>query len=83
MNPRLLLGLVCLVAGVPLAAWSLAAGRLLPGLAGFALVFTFIYLAMEAMGRAGRPQEPLKKAADVAWSMKDSPPSGGDGRGGQ
>jgi hypothetical protein len=79
MNPRLLLGIACLLVGIPLAAWSLAAGQLLPALAGFALVFAFIYLAMEAMNRAGKQKEPLKKAASPAWSMKDMPTDNGDG----
>ena len=51
MNPRILLGAACLIAGIALAAWALAAGQLLLALVGFALIFTFIYLAMEAMGK--------------------------------
>ena len=83
MNPRLLLGFACLLVGVPLAAWSLAAGQLLLALVGFALVFAFIYLAMEAMNRAGKRTEPLKKAANAAWSMKDAPSGNGDGGSGK
>ena len=81
MNPRVLLGAACLISGIALAAWSLAAGQLLLALVGFALIFTFIYLAMEAMGKAGKPQEPLKKAANAAWSMKDTPAGGNDSGG--
>ena len=81
MSARVLLAVVSLVAGVMLAAWSLAAGQLLLAFAGFALIFVFLYLAMEAMSKAGKPKTPIKPAPDAAWSMKDQPP-GGDGAGG-
>ena len=76
MSPRVLIAIVCLVAGVILAAWSLAAGQLLLALAGFALIFVFLYLAMEAMSKAGKPKEAIRPAANAAWSMKDEPPGG-------
>ena len=76
MNPRVLGAIGCLVVGVPLAAWSLASGRLLLALVGFALIFAFLYLVLEAMAKAGKPKEPLKPAANPAWSMKDAPPPG-------
>ena len=74
MSPRVLVGVVCLVAGVMLAAWSLAAGQLLLALVGFALIFVFLYLAMEAMSKAGKPKDAIPPAANAAWSMKDQPP---------
>jgi membrane protein implicated in regulation of membrane protease activity len=83
MSPRVLLAVVCLVAGVMLAAWSLAAGQLLLALVGFALIFVFLFLAMEAMAKAGKPKHPLKKAADPAWSMKDGSSHGDDMKGPQ
>jgi hypothetical protein len=83
MSPRVLLGVACLVAGVMLAAWSLASGQLLLALAGFGLIFVFLYLAMEAMSKAGRPKQPVRPAANAAWSMKDEPPAGNDGRDGR
>lgn len=83
MSPRVLLAVVCLVAGVMLAAWSLAAGHLLLALVGFALIFVFLFLAMEAMAKAGKPKHPLKKAGNAAWSMKDAGPDGNDMKGPQ
>jgi hypothetical protein len=77
MSPRVLLAVACLVAGVPLAAWSLASGHLLLAVAGFALIFVFLYLVMEAMSKAGKPKDGIKPAANAAWSMKDQP-AGGD-----
>ena len=76
MSPRVLIAVVCLVAGVMLAAWSLAAGQLLLALAGFALIFVFLYLAMEAMSQAGKPKDGIRPAANAAWSMKDQPLDG-------
>ena len=67
MSPRVLVGVVCLVAGVMLAAWALA---------GFALIFVFVYLAIEAMSKAGRPKQGIRPAGKPAWSMKDEPPGG-------
>ena len=70
------LALLCLVAGVPLAAWGLANGMLLVGLAGIALVFVFLALVMQWMAGAGKPmgaEGKIKPAANAAWSMKDQP----------
>ena len=83
MSPRVLIAIVCLVAGVMLAAWSLASGQLLLALVGFALIFVFLFLAMEAMSKAGKPKQPLKKAANAAWSMKDAASDGNDMKGPQ
>ena len=76
MSPRVLIAIVCLVAGVMLAAWSLASGHLMLALAGFALIFVFLYLAMEAMSKAGKPKHGIRQASNAAWSMKDQPPGG-------
>jgi hypothetical protein len=76
VSPRVLVGVVCLVAGVMLAAWALAAGQLLLALAGFALIFVFVYLAIEAMSKAGKPKQGIRPAGKPAWSMKDEPPGG-------
>ena len=76
MTGRHWLALLCLVAGVPLAAWGLAHGMLLVGLAGIALVFVFLALVMQWMAGAGKPmgaEGKIKPAADAAWSMKDQP----------
>jgi hypothetical protein len=77
VSPRVLAAIACLVIGVPLAAWSLASGQLLLALAGFGLIFAFLFLVVEAMSRAGKPKQPLKPAANAAWSMKDEPPRDG------
>jgi Na+-transporting methylmalonyl-CoA/oxaloacetate decarboxylase gamma subunit len=76
MAPKHWLALLCLVTGVPLAAWGLANGMLLVGLAGIALVFVFLALVMQWMAGAGKPmgaEGKIKPAADAAWSMKDQP----------
>ena len=76
MSPKHWLALLCLVTGVPLAAWGLANGMLLVGLAGIALVFVFLALVMQWMAGAGKPmgaEGKIKPAANAAWSMKDQP----------
>ena len=83
MNQRVLLAIVCLVVGVGRAAWSLASGHLLLALVGFALIFVFLFLAMEAMSKAGKSKDVIKPAANAAWSMKDEPPGSGDRKGPQ
>jgi hypothetical protein len=76
LNPRVLIAIACLLGGIPLAAWSLASGQLLLSLAGFALIFSFLYLVLEAMGQASKPKHPIKPAANAAWNMKDAPTDG-------
>ena len=78
MTPRTVAAIACLVVGVGLAAWSLANGQLLLALFGFALIFTFLYLVMEAANKAGKPKYQIKRAADSAWSMKDEAPETND-----
>ena len=77
MSGRAIAAVACLVAGVGLAAWSLANGLLLLAIAGFALIFGFIYLVIEAMNKAAKPTHEFKRAATPAWSMKDESPQGG------
>jgi uncharacterized membrane protein len=83
MNQRMLLAIVCLVVGVGLAAWSLASGYLLLALLGFALIFVFLFLVMEAMSKAGKSKDVIRPAANAAWSMKDEPPAGNERKGPQ
>lgn len=74
MNSRNWLALLCLLAGIPLAAWGLANGMLLVGLAGIALVLVFWVLVWQWIGGAGKPlgaEGKIKPAANAAWSMKD------------
>jgi hypothetical protein len=73
MTARTVAAIACLVAGVGLAAWSLANAQLLLAIVGFALIFTFLYLVIEAANRAGKPKHEIKRAANSAWSMKDGP----------
>lgn len=88
MGARTLAALACLVIGVALAAWSLGNGQLLLAIVGFAFLFTFLYLAIEAMNKAGKPKHEIKRAANSAWSMRDEPkdgpasssPSGNEGK---
>ena len=73
MSGRTVAAIACLVVGVGLGAWSLANGQLLLALVGFALIFTFLYLVIEAVNKAGKPKHEIKPAANSAWSMKDEP----------
>ena len=73
MTPRTMAAIACLLVGIALAAWSLANRQLLLALLGFALIFTFLYLVMEAANKAGKPKHEIKRAANSAWSMKDEP----------
>jgi hypothetical protein len=75
MTPRTWLAIACLVVGVVLAAYSLSQRQLLPALAGFALIFTFIYLLSEAMTKAAKPTHKIIPADDAAWNLKDTPNS--------
>ena len=52
-------------------------------LVGFALIFVFLFLAMEAVSKAGKPKDAIKPAANAAWSMKDAPPAGNETKGRQ
>ena len=67
------LTVLLLVAGVPIAAVGLARGNLFMALAGLVLLLVFIYLVIQAIVKAGKPDMPIKPAADAAWSMKDQP----------
>jgi hypothetical protein len=70
------LAVLCLVAGIPLAAWGLSNGMLLVGFAGLALVLVFWALVWRWLAGGGRPmgaEGAIKPAANPAWSMKDEP----------
>ncbi|MEO8185996.1 MAG: hypothetical protein ABI580_01355 [Burkholderiaceae bacterium] len=73
MTARTMAAIACLIVGVGLAAWSLANGQLLLAIMGFALIFTFLYLVIEAANKAGKPKYEIRRAADSAWSMKGEP----------
>ena len=73
MTPRTMAAIACLLVGIAVAAWSLANRQLLLAIVGFALIFTFLYLVMEAAQKAGKPKHEIKRAANSAWSMKDEP----------
>jgi membrane protein implicated in regulation of membrane protease activity len=73
VGARTVAAIACLVVGAGLAAWSLANGQWLFAVVGFALIFTFLYLVIEAMHKAGKPKHEIKRAANSAWSMKDEP----------
>ena len=85
LGPRVWGAIACLVVGAPLAAWGLANGSLLIGLAGLALVLVFVFLVVEAMNQAAKPKHEIPKSANPAWNMKEgasgpSRPSDGDPR---
>ena len=76
MTGRNWLALLCLVAGVPLAAWGLANGMLHIGLAGIGLVLAFWVLVWQWIAGGNRPmgaEYKIKPAANAAWTMKDQP----------
>ncbi|MEP6607523.1 MAG: hypothetical protein ABJA83_02465 [Burkholderiaceae bacterium] len=73
MGGRTVAAIACLVIGVALAAWSLAHGQMLLASVGFALLFAFLFLVIEAMNKAGKPTHEINPAANAAWSMKDEP----------
>lgn len=73
MAPRTLAAIACLLVGIALAAWSLANRQVLLAFVGFALIFTFLYLVMEAANKRGKPKHEIKRAANSAWSMKEEP----------
>jgi large-conductance mechanosensitive channel len=79
MSARTVAAIACLVVGVGLAAWSLASGQLLLAIVGFALIFAFIFLILEAMHKAAKPTHEIKRASNSAWDMKDQPPVRRDG----
>ncbi|MDQ3447154.1 MAG: hypothetical protein M3496_13460 [Pseudomonadota bacterium] len=83
MTASTVAAIACLVVGVGLAAWSLANGQLLLAVVGFALIFTFLYLVIEAANKAGKPKHEIKRAANSAWSMKDEASPPGQENGGQ
>jgi len=74
MSGRVWVSVACLVIGVPVAAWGLANGMMLVGLAGLALVLVFVFLVVEAMNHAAKPKHEIPKSETPAWSMKDQPP---------
>ena len=74
LGPRGWSAIACVAVGAPLAAWGLANGSLLIGLAGLALVFAFVYLVMEAMNKAAKPTHEIPKSSNPAWNMKDETP---------
>jgi membrane protein implicated in regulation of membrane protease activity len=80
MSPRVWVAVACLVIGIPLAAWALANKMILLGLLGLALVLVFIFLVVDAMSRAERPQHEIPKSAQAVWTMKDAPPGPPSGR---
>jgi hypothetical protein len=75
ISGRVWIAIACLVIGVPVAAWGLANGSLLLGLVGLALVLVFVFLVIEAMNQAAKPQHEIPKSATPAWSMKGDAPS--------
>jgi hypothetical protein len=68
------LAVVCLVAGVPLAAYGLSEGQLLLAFAGLALVLGFWGIVWQSIADKAKPKTKIKPAADAAWRMKDQPP---------
>jgi hypothetical protein len=73
MTGRIWLAAVCLIAGIPLAAYGLAEGYGLLAAVGLALLLAFWFLAWQWLTRASKPSTPIKPAANAAWNMRDQP----------
>jgi hypothetical protein len=73
MKGRNWLAPVCLIAGIPLAAYGLAGGGALPAIVGLALVLAFWFFAWQWISGANKPSTPIKPAANAAWTMRDQP----------
>ena len=74
MSAKNWLALLCLLIGVPLAAWGLANGMLLVGLGGLVLVLVFLALLVQWMAGASKPmgaEARIKPAANAAWSRSE------------
>src|SRR5262245_60177936 len=68
------LSALCLIAGIPLAAYGLAYGGALYAVVGLALVLAFWFLAWQWISGAGKPTTPIKPSADAAGNMRDQAP---------
>lgn len=73
MNTKAIFAVVCLVAGIPLAAYGLAGGGALFTLPGLVLVLAFWYFAWQWLAKGNKPETPIKPAANAAWSLRDQP----------
>src|SRR5262245_2545967 len=71
MNMRGWGAAICLIAGIPLAAYGLAGGGTLLAVLGLALVLVFWFLAWQWITSAGKPKTPIKPAANAAWNMRE------------
>jgi hypothetical protein len=74
MNTKGWLAALCLIAGIPLAAYGLAYGGALFAIIGLALVLAFWFLAWQWISGAGKPTTPIKPSADAAWNLRDQAP---------
>jgi hypothetical protein len=68
MTPKLWLAVACAVVGIPLAAYGLAERMLLVAFGGLALVLTFVAILWQWISGVGRPQAPIRPAANSAWA---------------
>jgi hypothetical protein len=73
MNSKAIFAMLCLLAGIPLAAYGFAGGGALFALPGLALLLGFWFLAWQWISKSGRPQTPIQPSANAAWSMRDQP----------
>jgi hypothetical protein len=74
MKTKGLLAALCLIAGIPLAAYGLTYGGALFAVFGLALVLAFWFLAWQWISGAGKPTTPIKPSADAAWNLRDQAP---------
>ena len=76
MSGRNWLAVLCLVAGIPLAAYGLAHGAWLLIVVGLALLLVFVWFVYEWIGQASRPlgaEGKIKPSPDAVGRMKDQP----------
>ncbi len=82
MSGKAWLAVLCLVAGIPMAAYGLAHGAWIFIVLGLALELVFLYFAYAWLAGANKPmgaETRIKPAANAAWSMKDEPAPGAQG----
>lgn len=74
MSAKSLVALLCLVAGIALAAFGLSRAALPLALLGFVLLLVFFYFASQWINSVLKANEkPIEPAANPASSMKDEP----------
>jgi hypothetical protein len=74
MSAKSLLAVLCLLAGVALAAFGLSRAAFLLALLGFVLLLVFFYFASQWVNGVLKANEkPIRPASNPASAMRDEP----------